>query len=79
MPASFACAGGHSHTLMVIANEDEEGLKKLANFKPKPPKDIGERPVDPKKAAKKKAAKKKKDDDAEEAEDDEPDAKKAKA
>jgi hypothetical protein len=67
---------------MVIANQDEEGLKKLAKFKPKPPKDIGERPVDPKKAAKKKVAKKKKDDDADgDAGDagDEPDAKKAKA
>ena len=50
---------------MVITGETEDGLKKLAKFKPKPPKDIGERPVDPKKAAKKKATKKKNDDDAE--------------
>ena len=89
VPASvvFFRAGGHSHTLMVIAGENEEGLKKLAKFKPKPPKDIGERPVDPKKA-KKKVAKKKKaaaegedegegEDDA--GGDDEPDAKRAKA
>ena len=32
-------AGGHSHTLMVITGQDEEGLKKLAKFKPKPPYD----------------------------------------
>ena len=65
---------------MVIANQDEEGLKKLAKFKPKPPKDIGERPVDPKKAAKKKTTKKKKDDDGDtDGQDFEPDAKKAKA
>ena len=61
---------------MVISGETEDGLKKLAKFKPKPPKDIGERPVDPKKAVKKKAAKKKKDDGAG---DEEPEAKKAKA
>ena len=95
LPASVICfpAGGHSHTLMVIAGENEEGLKKLAKFKPKPPKDIGERPVDPKKAKKKVVRKKKAaaegegegedegeaegEDDAEG--DDEPDAKRAKA
>ena len=59
---------------MVITGETEDGLKKLAKFKPKPPKDIGERPVDPKKAAKKKATKKKNDD----AEGEAPAAKKAK-
>jgi hypothetical protein len=77
-------AGGHSHTLMVIVGEDEDGLKKLAKFKPKPPKDIGERPVVEKKVVgkKKAAAKKAKDDDGEDGgddDDDEPAAKKAKA
>lgn len=54
----IAC--GHSHTLMVITGEDEDGLKKLAKFKPKPPKDIGERPAEVKKGpVKKKPVKKK--------------------
>lgn len=77
--------GGHSHTLMVITGEDEDGLKKLAKFKPKPPKDIGERPAEVKKGPVKKKVTKKKaaeaaaeDDEDDDDDDDEPAAKKSK-